>query len=264
MPQDENIKNLNIILGAMSKDHLGKADAFKVFKKMLEMVKMIQDRNTKEIASIKQALETFNNNLKENTGNDIKGLKSEVNRLVIEKLNNIDILHKGKVNELDDKMANIRDGKDADEKMILTKVLGKIKIPKIDELKKDLPKMSLEIRDAIELLDGEERFDIGAIRGLRSILRRLEEKPLGGKSGGGFSYIAMSRHIIDLYTPTGDINSVNKEFVLTRTPNPTSSLKVFLQGQLQDLTTCYTLDNKTITFVDAPITGNTVKCEHRI
>jgi len=37
-------------------------------------------------------------------------------------------------------------------KLILKRLIGQIKIPKIEELKKDLPKMSTEIRDAIELL----------------------------------------------------------------------------------------------------------------
>jgi len=213
----------------------------------------------KEISNLEETNNNLSRKVKEEYGasfNKLKTASSEETKTVIK--------------SLEERLASIKDGKDgangkdADDKIILKRLIGQIKIPKIEELKKDLPKMSTEIRDAIELLSGEERFDIGAIRGLRSILRRLEDRPLGVKGGGGFSYIAMSRHIIDLYTPTGDINSVNKEFVLTRTPNPTSSLKVFLQGQLQDLTTCYTLDNKTITFVDAPITGNTVKCEHRI
>ena len=260
---DETLQNLNVLLSAMSKDHLGKADAFKVFKKLLAMVKQIQEQNQREVASIKNALEVFNNKLKDDTGNDIKGLKAEVNRLVTEKLKNVDILHQGKMGELDDRMASIRDGKDADEDRIIKRV-GKDLLKNIPSVKKILKGVKKEkVRDALERLEGEERLKIESIDGLKELLEELRQLPLGRK-GGGFSYIAMDRHIIDPYTPTGTQNGTNKDFGLTRTPNPPESLQVFRGGALQSLTEDYTLSDKTVSFLVAPAAGEILKVTHRI
>jgi len=163
------------------------------------------------------------------------------------------------MSEIDNKMMEVKDGKDADEEMIVEKVCGMIKIPTIEELKDDLPKMSNEVRDALEILQGEERLDVSAIKGLEELISK--NKVVGG---GGFSKIAMDSKIVDPYIPTGLVNGINKDFVAIIIPNPASSLKVYKDGQLQNLTTDYTVSKKTVTFNDAPLTDSIIKFEHRI
>ena len=60
-------------------------------------------------------------------------------------------------------------------------------------------------------------------------------------------------------TPTGTINGTNKVFTIAETPK-TDSLQLFLNGALQtgggeD----YTLVGKTITFVNAPLSGSILR-----
>ena len=132
-----------------------------------------------------------------------------------------------------------QDGKDIDEEVIIKNVLEQIPQPE------------------------EKELEIDDVEGLEDRLKKLEEKPLG-RSGGGVSKIAIDLYILDPYTPTGNVDGINKDFLLKGTPSPSASLKVYLDGQLQSLITDYTVSAKTITFVDAPITDTTILAEHRV
>jgi len=68
---------------------------------------------------------------------------------------------------------------------------------------------------------------------------------------------------VDAETPTGAINGSNKTFILAHTPNPVTSLKVFVNGIRQELTTHYTLSGQTLTMVRAYPTGTNIKVEYR-
>lgn len=150
------------------------------------------------------------------------------------------------------------DGKDADEEIIVSKVLRKIPPP--EEVILDGPD---EIRNKLELLQGKERLALEAIKGLKKELeeiRIIRSRKLGG---GGFSKIHMESKFVDDETPTGNVNSTNKDFVLEYLPNPTASLKVYVNGQKMTTTEDYTLSSKTITLTTAPPTGSIVRCDYR-
>ncbi len=63
-------------------------------------------------------------------------------------------------------------------------------IPKIEDIESDLPKLGPEIRNALELLKGEERLDKSAIRGLTEWFKKFEdrlvyqEQRVVGRGGG--------------------------------------------------------------------------------
>lgn len=59
--------------------------------------------------------------------------------------------------------------------------------------------------------------------------------------------------------PTGDVNNINKDFILTNTP-VSGSVMVRLSGivQVPGASKDYTLTAKTITFIKAPKTGQEV------
>ena len=58
-------------------------------------------------------------------------------------------------------------------------------------------------------------------------------------------------------TPTGTVDGANAEFTLANTPNPLTSLKVFVNGMLlKEAGEDYTLVGDTITFVTAPPTNS--------
>lgn len=150
-------------------------------------------------------------------------------------------------------------GKDADEEVVTRNAAKSA----ATILKAMLPDLKEDIRDALEKLKGKERLDVSAIRGLDKRLKKIEDKPLGG-GGGGFSKIAMDIHFIEDETPSGTVNGSNTDFVLGHDPNPTSSLKVFVNGMRMRITEDYTLSGRTISFVTAPPTNSIILCDYRI
>lgn len=70
---------------------------------------------------------------------------------------------------------------------------------------------------------------------------------------------------VDNETPTGLKNGTNKEFFLTHLPNPTTSLQLFRGGVLlvQGIGNDYTLDNKMITFANAPGVNDVIVAYYR-
>lgn len=58
--------------------------------------------------------------------------------------------------------------------------------------------------------------------------------------------------------PSGTINGSNTVFTLAGTPSPSSSLQLYLNGQLQEegVGNDYTLSGQTITFAAGPLTGS--------
>ena len=65
-------------------------------------------------------------------------------------------------------------------------------------------------------------------------------------------------------TPSGAINGSNTVFTLANTPNPASSLQVFLNGVYQTPGgEDYTLSTNTITFVTAPPSGSIIRAFYR-
>lgn len=62
-------------------------------------------------------------------------------------------------------------------------------------------------------------------------------------------------------TPSGTVNGSNTAFTLAATP-ATGSVKVYLNGLRQTLTTDYTVSGSTITFVTAPLTGDIIRVDY--
>jgi hypothetical protein len=87
------------------------------------------------------------------------------------------------------------------------------------------------------------------------LLRPYGEVTMPITSGNGF---------VD-ETPSGTVNGTNLTFVLSNSPSPTSSLKVWVDGILFTPSTHYTFTGNTITFVEPyqPISGQTVFCSYR-
>jgi len=64
-------------------------------------------------------------------------------------------------------------------------------------------------------------------------------------------------------TPTGTVDGANKDFVLANTPDPVTSLAVFVNTTRKTLTTDYTLSGTTITMVSAPRSGAILRVDYR-
>lgn len=263
--EDKQIQGLQRLLSLLNPDTLTKEDFLSEFKNVLQKVKDVEDGNKKEFKEImkllkdvtdkmsgdsKKSVEDIRLNLQNIFDSSILSLKSEINR---------------KIRQIDVKLSEVKDGKDADEKAILAKLINTIKIPTIDELKDQLPVMGEEVRDALELLQGEERLDAKAISGLEDLIKKIikSNRNFGG-GGSSFSPDSFANHVKYGETPTGTVNGVNKEFTLDLCPNPVFSLKVYVGTGIMHLDEDYTFtaSTKKITFVTAPPTGAVIRVDY--
>lgn len=76
--------------------------------------------------------------------------------------------------------------------------------------------------------------------------------------------IEAGTYFVEDEIPTGSLNGSNKSFTLVSAPNPASSLEVRVQGQIQTLTTDYTLSGSTLTMVVAWPTGTILRVDYHV
>lgn len=260
MALDKNLKNLQALLSVLETDHLTKEDFFAHFEKVVKIVKNIEQKNIEEIEAMKGAVKLLGERLEQKTDIDVSSLSDKAIKYCSQEMIKMSNAQKAKMKEMDSKMSDVKNGMDADNDYIADKVSDTIKKPIIDEIEKDLPQLGESIRDGLEILSGDERLDVSAIKGLEELLKELK-KPVS--MGGGLSTLALSMRFVDDETPSGDVDGVNTVFTLSKTPQ-TGSLKVFVGGARQRITEDYTLSNKTITFNVAPETGSILLVDYRI
>jgi hypothetical protein len=250
---EKKIEKLKSLFQAVN-DSLTKEDFINSFKLVTDLIKKVQDKNKEEINALKDLANQLADELKSDNKTDLEDAKQEINNLLSSALKE----QENGMNFIRDKVRQIKSGIDGkDGKNGKNGLNGKDGQDGKDG-SSDTPE---ETRDKLETLKDDERLDKSAIKGLQEILDELKNRKVGG---GGFSYMAMDIHIIDGDVPTGDINGVNKDFVIKHKPNPIASLKVYKDGQRMKLTTDYTFSGQTISFVDAPLTDALIICDYRI
>jgi len=224
-------KRLEAIL-KLANDGLSEEKFLQHFK---SAVKQILNLEKKLIDKVNKALIDSNGKhiaLKNTTQGDLSDLYAK-HSILVEKA--LDEQQNG-MNFIYDKMRRIKEGTDGKDGKDGVSIKGEIGLSG-----KDGKTLTMkDIRDMFEKLEGDERPDISSIRGLRRLLQRLDDRPLGGVGGGGFSKMHMEQKFIDDETPTGTVNGTNKAFTLANLPNPPESLKVYRGGARQRITEDYT------------------------
>lgn len=245
---EENLKNLGQLLDPTGIIKKTRDELLDAFKKIVELVNKMKADNNKQMDNILASFNSLEAKLTSTSNSSLT--KNE--RVVASELESLLRRFSAEQKKIDNRLAEIKDGQDADETKIVQEVLNRV--PKLQEI----------VNETIKQLPKGE-FSIDDIDGLNEALREIETKITGSRrfGGGGFSKIAMDSHIIENETPTGTVNGVNTDFALAGTPNPSTSLKVFVNGQRMQLTGDYTLSVNTITFLTAPPTSSIILCDYR-
>ena len=246
-PPETQLKKLADIVKMMD-EQVSKADFIKSFEAVLRMVTELKNATAREMTVMHKKMTEITDKMQsEKMMIDYcmkemdKTMKGHV-KMMKEQENTLNFVR--------DSMRGIKNGKDADETKIVNDVLAKI--PKHEEMSAEM------MRDMLENMN--DKLSIQAIDGLSQLLERIEVKATGRVTGG---LISKRIRFIDDETPTGTVNGSNKEFTLVSKSPETGSLKVYVNGQRQRVTTDYTLSNKTITFIIAPPTDSIILCDYR-
>jgi hypothetical protein len=223
-----------------------KSDLEKYFKIFVEIIKKLQASNEKTIGNIDGR---YSDEVKK-VG---KNLTSEITKFFAQEAKKVRAGRDGK----DGVSPDATEVASYASKLTLDALLPQI--PTLDSLLEKLPEFGEKCRDGLELLQDEDRLDASAIKNLDEYIKVR----MGGVSGGGVNMTAVSLHIVDDETPSGDINGVNTDFVIDYVPSPSNSLKVYKDGQRMKLAVDYTFTGQTITFLSAPLTDSIITCDYR-
>lgn len=167
----------------MEDDTISRDEFMHAFEDLMKFVAQLR----KDTTDARQSLETLTSKNKETLYTLIEQLSSKLNSkidtFITRSMEEHDKLH----DDVHHKLELVRDGRDADEDRITERVLSNIKLPDAKEIILDGPD---EIRNKLELLEGDERLSIDAIKDLREELAKLRRNggtiyvPSGGASGG--------------------------------------------------------------------------------
>ena len=244
----KEIKNSKHFLNLLD-DMIDKKDFIIAFKKLLKIILKKDKKQIIEIDNAINELRSENNAFLQATPADLKVVKADLGNKIAKALkeqenglnfirDKVRKMEKGKDGYTPIKGKDYFDGekgengKDADENKIIQEVLKKI-----PENKSELEKLREDLFNEIR-----------------------RNKRLGG---GGLSKIHLESKFIDDETPSGTVNGTNKAFTLANTPNPSTSVKVFVNGMRMRITEDYTLSGKTITFITAPPANSIILCDYR-
>jgi hypothetical protein len=232
---------------------------------MTKLQEYLAKKNQAPNLSLKEYIFNTTNKKLEEMINDLKDeftsqLKIEIENKVNEILSSIKDGEKGEDGYTPIKGVDYFDGKDGRDGRDGIGIKGDKGDAGIDG-KDGSPDTPIQIVDKINTL--EEVIEQKTIKGLSNIIsnlqRAIKEKTVKQMGGGGFSDV----NFVESETPTGVVNGVNTDFVLSSTPTPSTSLKVFVNGQRFKITEDYTLSGTTITFVTAPPTSSIILCDYR-
>lgn len=151
-------------------------------------------------------------------------------------------------------IAELKTGSSSDTKELSKRLNEKVKniYQAIGELGKKLSDIKQlgaeEIRDSLESLEGDNRLDKKAIKGLEDELKRIETGGSGRSVGSFFA----KRIFWQQKNLTGTIDGVNTVFTFEGKEPAQYSEKIFLNYTEQNPLTDYTIAGRTITYTVAP------------
>ena len=176
--EEKNLQKLNKLFSLMDEDTLTKEDFLASFENVVAYVKKMQEQNLQEVEQLKQAFESVSTKLKENNNIDLQDVRTEIKKVFDKVIKD----QTDGMNFLRDKTRGFTDGKDgldADEDIIVDKVLDKIKLPEHKEIILDSPE---QFKEKVETIVEE------LLKELRKTIKGLQFRPMptgSGATGGG-------------------------------------------------------------------------------
>lgn len=183
-------------------DLILKEEFVKAFEEIVAFVNKIDSRNEKEMAVCKELCEKFIAKLEEKHDKNVGEIADKFESLKKDINTTLD----AQVRKTDKKLENVKDGDDADEERITQSVLERIQLPEQKEIILDGPE---QLRDKLESLEGDERLDKSAIKGLTEEFKRIEAL---AKTKGGFQGGVIGRNLIKDIDLSASLNGVTKTF----------------------------------------------------
>ena len=160
---EKNFKKLERLMNLMDDDALTREEFLKSFKAVLEFAQKMKQQNMLEMERMEKVMSNLMERMKMESKTGMEDIRKQIMFLCEAEMKKMQSEHEKMMTQIDKKMMDIKDGKDADETKIVSDVLSLIKIP---EYKETILDNAEKIRDKLETLQGEEKLDRTAVRGI--------------------------------------------------------------------------------------------------
>jgi len=210
---DKKIKE--VLMKSLNADSKSEKEIATLAKNVISYVKRIEEQNKRDIAKLTELITGH----KTKMSNDSELSKADVKATVKTELGKLLGAFDAKSKDIDTKVSLLKDGKDADEALMVERVIDKmkadIKIPTTEDLLNNIPELGLRIRDSLELLEGKDRLDCKVLVDCDDLTEVLvwAKSMMSNSMAGG-----LRPSPTGVETPAGTINGVNKAFVVTFVP----------------------------------------------
>ncbi len=259
-----------------------KAEFTKNFEQIIALIKALKKQNTDDFTEINRIVEKKLKEVSETQSTDFSTLKNELSKTVSDQVSNMYSDWAKMSDKIQERIAELKDGEDADEQKVCDMVLAQM--PKPEPQPKCTPE---ETRNKLETLTGDERLDKSAIKGIDEALAQIAStgkatfvsgtaKPIRLTNDGtlidknirnlnfkGTAVTSIVRNAdgtidITLDAGAGSTTPVNNEvvsgsgttFTLAYTPT-VGSVNLYGYGQRLTLTEDYTISGKNITTINS-------------
>lgn len=227
---------------------LTKDDFIKSFEQVINLVLKVQKDQSEAITK----LETTYGALMDKMRGDNSMSLSEMKTMMGKHFTEYTQKHTDIISQ---KIAGVKDGKDADEEKIIEKIFT--------QLKQRLPEIinnPEKLRDKLELLKEGEKLSVQSVQGLSKILEELKKDITTTGSRVGASLISKRIRFIDDETPTNSGDNIN--FTISKAPED-NSFKLYRGGARQRITEDYTLSGKNLALIVAKSANEILLCDFR-
>lgn len=239
---EKQVGRLKQLMTLLEPDAITKPEFLDAFKQVVAQIQKLKLSNEQDIAAMREHIQILSDKVTTDTNNNFANSKTEMMSLIQTALTN----HDNRMAQMEARISLVKDGEkglDADEKKIVQDVLAQIKLPEERAILMDGPD---EIRNKLELLQGEERLSPEAIKGLEAFIKQfIPQRSMGGSAGWGAHPLAVQQsgtnkaklarvlnftgatvtHSAEGVTTVAVTSSGFTELSATETPN--GSLKVF-------------------------------------
>jgi hypothetical protein len=175
--EDKNLQSLNRLLGAMNTDAMSADEIIKAFEQIIAYVKKTDGQINSKLVELGKLYQQAIDEIKNGGKADFSKLREQLMTYCTTEMARMMAEHDKKMMEVDTKMDSVQDGEDADEERVI-ELATKAVLEQIPPPKELEPETPASVRDKLEILEGEDRLDVSAIKGIEP-LKNAKGRPIG-------------------------------------------------------------------------------------
>lgn len=169
----------------MLNEGLTKEEFVKSFKNVAAIVLKTQKKLADDNSQMRADFEVFTQRVKADKVSDLEEIRTEARVVVGNAINTLTESMNKKLASMQSSIDLMNNSREPDQEAMMTRVQALI--PTITELANQMPVLGPQVRDALELLQGDARLDYTAIRGLENAITAAAKAnmPISGQKPGG-------------------------------------------------------------------------------